>query len=83
MKNFFLIIAIFLIIIMFLNTEVVEGLTNISLSRHTSQSSGSSRNTTSGVRNKIGRTSTSAQYTHPSPTASTSSWNNATGQWNN
>lgn len=70
---------------MFLNTKLVEGLTNISLSRHTAQSSGSSRNATSGVSGKIGRVSTSAEYTHPHTTSSTStsSWNNATGQWNN
>ena len=68
---------------MFLNTKLVEGLTNISLSRHTAQSSGSSRNTASGVSKKIGRVSTSAEYIHHPSTATTSSWNNATGQWNN
>ena len=82
-KIFLLVIPIFLIIIIFLNTHIFEGLTIPNIARHTSHSSGASRGSTGSKTGKQGHTATSAEYTHHAALPSSSNWNSRTGQWNN
>ena len=82
MKIFFFVIAIFLIIIMVLNTKLIEGI-NVPTPMRQTRSSGSPIKSI-GIRSvtgNIGRVSTSADYTHKTPTT-TSSWNSHSQQWN-
>lgn len=81
MKKFFFIISIFLVITIILNTQWIEGITNIPIASRQSRITSSPINKI-GIRSvtgNIGRVSTPANYTHNLPT--TTSWNSYSQQY--